>query len=1090
MKMRTRSTDRGHKATRLVLRRSTALALAVLTACSGTQDEQQLEREQPAQALTHGAQAEAQPEQPAPMPTREAQEQPRTEPVLTDGSSAPTPASSAFTLDVVSQWEWKGSAVLPEHNQVMMTPVVVDVNRDGTPDIVFSSFSGAVWNAPPGANNRDGVLRAISGKDGHELWAVANPEYRVKPAASIAAGDIDGDRLVEICGIPETGRGIICFENDGTFKFRSAPDAYDYNEWGGPSLADLDGDGTVEILDGNRVYSHTGALKWVGSDGMGGALYTGPISFAADIDQDGLQEVINGRSVYRHDGSLKCTNTEIPHGFAAVGNFDEDPAGEIAVAGHGKVSLLDDNCQLLWTRTVHLTDPGVSFPVVPGHGGAPNLADFDGDGQLEIGLAGDWNYTVYATDGSVKWTRTVQDYSSGKSTSTTFDFEGDGQVEVIYADETHLRILDGATGALRWETRTSSGTTHDLPIVADVDADGSAEIIIAANNHAAPGFNGIRVFRDAQDAWVGTRGIWNQHAYSVTNINDDGTIPAKPATNWLTSGLNNFRSNAPGAAPVCKVKGSWTSTGSMGLPRLMHTAALLQDGRVLVAGGFNTTSELYDAATGTWTRTGDTLASHLYHTMTRLLDGRVLITGGGDCPVTFANSELYYPDQGRWLSTGSLVVSRTHHAASLLPDGRVLVMGGEDSNGAVLTSAELYDPATGTWTLTGSLGTARREHTSTLLPNGKVLVAGGNNASSERLTSAELYDPATGTWTPVGSLATGRRYHSATLLTTGKVLVAGGGALDDVSSMSAELYDPATGTWKATGSMNKPRRHHTATLLQNGQVLASAGYHDYTGILTAAELYDPKTGTWCPAGSLNVDRFSHTATLLNDGRVLAVGGASNTDQSSSELFSLGTVAPARSCLELKNRDASLASGVYTLDPCGTGPSSYYCDMTTDGGGWTVAGWQAASAKTSLGVSNWGTPGGEAWSKELACLPYSTIRVFNRTYDEGFSRTYAASTWPATSTNMSIGDVGTAFKQGTYGPSGSLIMMGCIDYSYRGGVYPEYACDSDGERSAKGHLADYAGEYCAGARLDHTWAWSDGTTCRYRGVLYTWGFAIR
>ena len=156
------------------------------------------------------------------------------------------------------------------------------------------------------------MLRAISGDDGRELWAAADPAVRTKPATSLAAGDIDGDGQVEICGIPEDGRGIICFENDGAFKFRSAPDAYDYNEWGGPSLADLDGDGTVEILDGNRVYSNTGALKWVGSDGMGGAEYTGPISFAADIDGDGQQELINDRAIYRHDGSLKCANPDLP----------------------------------------------------------------------------------------------------------------------------------------------------------------------------------------------------------------------------------------------------------------------------------------------------------------------------------------------------------------------------------------------------------------------------------------------------------------------------------------------------------------------------------------------------------------------------------------------------------------------------------------------------------------------------------------------------------------------------------------------------------------------------------------------------------
>ncbi|HYO55353.1 VCBS repeat-containing protein, partial [Archangium sp.] len=144
------------------------------------------------------------------------------------------------------QWEWTGSPILPAHKQVMMQPVVVDVNRDGTPDIVFSTFDGDFYNNAykNGLDgNANGVLRAISGNNGQELWAVEGAAYRVKPAASIAAGDIDGDGAVELCGIPENGRGIICFENDGTFKFRSAPDAYDYNEWGGPSLADLDGDG-------------------------------------------------------------------------------------------------------------------------------------------------------------------------------------------------------------------------------------------------------------------------------------------------------------------------------------------------------------------------------------------------------------------------------------------------------------------------------------------------------------------------------------------------------------------------------------------------------------------------------------------------------------------------------------------------------------------------------------------------------------------------------------------------------------------------------------------------------------------------------
>ncbi|HEX8538550.1 MAG TPA: FG-GAP-like repeat-containing protein, partial [Cystobacter sp.] len=477
-------------------------------------------------------------------------------------------------LEPELKWAWTGSEVLPEHRQVMMTPVVVDVNGDGVADIVFSTFAGDKYQS-------DGVLRAVSGEDGHDLWAVTDPAARVKPAASLAAGDLDEDGKVEICAIPQDGRGIICFENDGTFKFRSAPAANDYNEWGGPSLADLDADGFVEILDGNRVYDHTGTLKWVGSDGMGGAQYTGPVSFAADIDQDGQQEVINDRAIYRHDGTPLCVNTEIPHGFAAVANFDEDPAGEIVVAGRGKVSLLDNDCSLRWSVDV----PG------GGHGGSPNLADFDGDGALEIGLSGERAYSVLASDGSVKWSTPIQDLSSGKVGSTTFDFEDDGKLEVVVTDELKLRILDAATGAVRWETPNSSGTTHENPVVANVDGDPAAELVVVSNDHAYPGTHGLRVFQGRR-GWAGTRSLWNQHAYSVTNVLDDGSIPVAATSHWLHPRLNTFHANvanhfgeghSPYAAADLVVSGlSATCEGESGALLL---ARVLNQGEAPVAAG-------------------------------------------------------------------------------------------------------------------------------------------------------------------------------------------------------------------------------------------------------------------------------------------------------------------------------------------------------------------------------------------------------------------------------------------------------------------------------------------------------------------------
>jgi hypothetical protein len=326
----------------------------------------------------------------------------------------------------------------------------------------------------------------------------------------------------------------------------------------------------------------------------------------------------------------------------------------------------------------------------------------------------------------------------------------------------------------------------------------------------------------------------------------------------------------------------WTATGQLALARLLHTAAPLPSGKVLVAGGYNPSSEVYDPAAGTWARTGDTRVSRRSHTMTALADGRVLIAGGEDCQ-SGTSAEVYDAASGTWASTGNMGTCRARHAAVALPSGRVLVLGGTDGSGRTLSSAELYDPATGTWTRTSDLRTPRANATATPLASGRVLVTGGDNGGV-LLGSAEVYDAATGTWTATGSMGRGRRFHTATALPSGKVLVAGNDGSEPGPSASAELYDPATGTWTATGAMGSPRRAHSATLLADGKVLVAGGYHDYTGISSSAELYDPATGSWGSTASLSVNRYGHTATRLADGRVLAVGGFSTGNQASAELY--------------------------------------------------------------------------------------------------------------------------------------------------------------------------------------------------------------
>jgi hypothetical protein len=276
-----------------------------------------------------------------------------------------------------------------------------------------------------------------------------------------------------------------------------------------------------------------------------------------------------------------------------------------------------------------------------------------------------------------------------------------------------------------------------------------------------------------------------------------------------------------------------------------------------------------------FSNTGDLNTGRYVHTATLLPNGTVLVAGGfyGS---TFASAELYGPASGQWTPTGNLNNARYGHSATLLPNGKVLVAGGgnDDSNHAKLSSAELFDQSSGTWTITGNLTTARSGQTATLLPNGKVLVAGGVITGGQT-GSAELYDPASGTWTTTGSLAVARYNHTATLLPNGKVLVTGGYDGNNVFA-NAELYDPASGTWKGTGSLATARYGHTATLLPNGQVLVAGG--------ASAELYDPATGTWPANGNLNHGHDGHTATLLSDGSVLVAGSNQLGSARSAELY--------------------------------------------------------------------------------------------------------------------------------------------------------------------------------------------------------------
>ena len=338
------------------------------------------------------------------------------------------------------------------------------------------------------------------------------------------------------------------------------------------------------------------------------------------------------------------------------------------------------------------------------------------------------------------------------------------------------------------------------------------------------------------------------------------------------------------ASPAIKERGpavgTFAGTASMAMNRQEHAAALLADGRVLVAGGRglgggrqlkpDDSAELYDPATGTWSSAEPMAQARTFHTMTRLQDGRALVVGnkGKD-----ASPEIYDPSTGAWSSAGETEVTRGEHTATLLQDGRVLITGGRGTRLQHLATSELYDPAGDTWSSGADLTEDRANHTATLLKDGTVLVV-GSDVTLGGLPSAEVYDPANDTWSPTGALGDGRMFHTATLLQDGRVLVVGGR-----EQTSAEIYEPSKGTWSRAGNMAQPRAEHAAVLLEDGRVLVIGGWplgKEKTVVWESAELYDPAISKWSTAGAMSQVRHRFTATLLEDGRVLVAGGQGRT----------------------------------------------------------------------------------------------------------------------------------------------------------------------------------------------------------------------
>ncbi len=483
------------------------------------------------------------------------------------------------------QWAWTGSTVAPESVHVLAAPAVGDLTGDGVPEVVFATYS-AVPSGP-------GVLRAVRGDTGEELFGVTDPV--ICPVAGIALGDLDGDGSPEIVtGGPcnsDMGR-VLAFRSDGTLAWssrRSDGAGFFVDMFvGATGIADLDGDGLAEVVVGGTVLGHDGALRWSHPTAVRD-FYTpihAPITAVYDVDADGALEVVAANVVWEADGTTLWEDAAAEDGHVAVADFFEDDLPDIVVVHDGHVSIRRGNDGTRLWGPVAL--PG------GGCGGPPTVADFDGDGLPEIGVAGAAAYVVLDPDGDadVLWSQPTQDASSANTGSSVFDFDGDGRAEVVYNDECYMRVYAGIDGAVLAEVPQSSATAIEYPTIVDVDADGNAEIVFAGNavvdlcGHI-PGYTGrragIRVFRDGADNWVGTRRVWNQHTYHITNVREDLSIPRAEQPNWRR--FNNFRQN-PQSFDAPNLVGVSVASDPSGCPPEMGLSATIDNrGAVSVGPG-------------------------------------------------------------------------------------------------------------------------------------------------------------------------------------------------------------------------------------------------------------------------------------------------------------------------------------------------------------------------------------------------------------------------------------------------------------------------------------------------------------------------
>ncbi|OAV44106.1 hypothetical protein A3850_006155 [Lewinella sp. 4G2] len=429
--------------------------------------------------------------------------------------------------------------------------VIGDMNGDGIPDLVSRDNSPA-------------RIQIFSGDDGRILQSILTP--RTHPFGQTAIADVDRDGLGDVFQMEYTGQLARYEFGNPNAVWRTGRNVGDDNSVSIPQIADVNQDGRPEVYVGDRVFDAITGVRYVDArinvGGYAGGSNSDRFPIYYDLYQPGDpkpgggifgpeangMEYIAGNQVHTIDipsigpngtpvansgtymlaAELNATSLE-RDGFTSIADINGDGRMDIAVMDGGRVYAWDPytNEQIGATFNIPSTSAG----------GRINIGDFNGDGDVELGFAGANIYIVRQYSGTNGdnngvwtdlWRKTGLDDGSQRTGSTLFDFDGNGTVEVVYSEEENLFIYDGPTGDILFQTTSRSGTRTEYPLVADVNGDGTAEIIVTAQDRNGPQFSGtgrISVYSSANQPWVPARQVWNQHGYNVTNINDDLTVP-------------------------------------------------------------------------------------------------------------------------------------------------------------------------------------------------------------------------------------------------------------------------------------------------------------------------------------------------------------------------------------------------------------------------------------------------------------------------------------------------------------------------------------------------------------------------------------